>query len=254
MINVLLTIKKVFSLLLKKIKIFYHEYFDYVFCLIIGSKRVFRARVELFRIRCKYNLVSDRVKIFWIGRYIRYKALPISYINPLKIKYRVRRFEGPSPYIQNGDWDLKKVRFIWDKSIVQLFQLNLKPHETDQYKEMKKAIEKQDWHNSRDCRDINDLNAYFQTLYDIYNDMEKRKYRPSTTVEPIYLNKRRRYYPDEICVSIGRNGEYINERGGGHRLSIAQLLKVDKIPVILIGMHYDFVKTKADWIFLPIIS
>ena len=175
-----------------------------------------------------------------IGKYIRNNALKIEYIDPLKIKYRVRRSSGPSPYIQGGDWDQMKTQFKWNDSINQLFVENLDACETDQYKQMKSSIDEQDWHMSRNCRNERDLDLYFQTLFDIYNDMKNDSFKPSSDSKPIYQNTRKRYYPDEICISIGRNGEYIAERGGGHRISIAQLLKVKKIPVIVIGMHYDF--------------
>ncbi len=122
--------------------------------------------------------------------------------------------------------------------MVQLFVENKEPELTDQYKAMQKAIDNKDWSISRNCKNTEQLNAYFETLKDIYKDMSSNKYRPSTQVKARYQNTRKRYYPDEICVSNGRNGEYIAERGGGHRLSLAQLIRIEKIPVIIIGMHY----------------
>lgn len=44
-------------------------------------------------------------------------------------------------------------------------------------------------------------------------------------------------YPDEPRVAIGRNGEIIRLGGGGHRISIAKLLNIEKIPVIVVARH-----------------
>lgn len=135
---------------------------------------------------------------------------------------------------------MMKNNFEWNKCIVQLYVDGIPYQDTDQYKQMKESIEKKDWHMSRNCKNNKDLDDYFETLNDIYNDMKNDTYQPSTMVKARYQNTRKRYYPDEICISIGRNGEYIAERGGGHRISIAQLLKISKVPVIVIGMHYSY--------------
>tara|TARA_B100000131_G_scaffold120951_1_gene117977 strand:+ start:15979 stop:16704 length:726 start_codon:yes stop_codon:yes gene_type:complete len=220
------------------------ELIDFFLCILIGSKNAFSLKVFLFK-KTKVLFPNNIYRTMRIGRHIRNNALNIEYVDPIKIKYRVRRGSGPSPYIEAGNWDLMKTPFKWNESVKQLFVEKLKPEETDQYKQMKSSIDEQDWHMSRNCRNEKDLVLYFQTLFDIYNDMKNDSFKPSSESKPIYQNTRKRYYPDEICISIGRNGEYIAERGGGHRISMAQLLKVEKIPVIVIGMHYDyFMKNK----------
>jgi len=51
----------------------------------------------------------------------------------------------------------------------------------------------------------------------------------------------------EVSVNIGRNGEIIfNNRSGHHRLSLAKILDVDKIPVIVIARHKQWQKLRAD--------
>ncbi len=196
----------------------------------------------------RFQLFNTSKNKLWIGRKIRFEVLKITYVDPLKIKYQVRRpGGGPSPFIEAGDWDIKKRKFTWNDAVVQLYIDKMNPKETDQYKSMLEAIENKNWHTSRNCRDEKELSLYFQTLDDIYTDMKEGNYKPSTQVKARYQNTRRRYYPDEICISIGRDGDYIAERGGGHRLSIAQLLKIKSIPVIIIGMHYDYISKIKKW-------
>jgi len=229
---------KIANILFQRSIWFFVESFDLILCFLINSKKALSFKISFFKI--KQRLPFKFSKTLRIGRLIR-NALDVEYVDPSKIKYRVRRSGGgASPYIEAGDWDLMKTPFKWNESVNQLFVEKLKPEETDQYKQMKSSIDEQDWHMSRNCRNEKDLDLYFQTLFDIYNDMKNDSFKPSSESRPIYQNTRKRYYPDEICISIGRNGEYIAERGGGHRISMAQLLKVEKIPVIMIGMHFDY--------------
>jgi len=214
----------------------------------LGISKTFRLKVFIYRSLSRLPILHNFKQKLWIGRLIRFKELKIQYINPLDVKYQVRRSTGPSPYIDQSDWDLNKRNFQWNDAVVQLFVEYKEPELTDQYKSMQKAIDNKDWHTSRNCKNTKQLKAYFETLKDIYKDMSSKKYKPSTQVKSRYQNTRKRYYPDEICVSIGRNGEFIVERGGGHRLSIAQLIRIEKIPVIIIGMHYSYAKENNMWI------
>jgi len=243
-------IKVLIDFFSRKVLLLSRDYLDYPLSVTVGPNKALKFKVAIFRIRCKYNLFFKRQRVLWLGRHIRFNALKISYIDPLKIKYNVRRFAGSSPFIQDGDWDQNKIIFRPKESVIHIFKHKLPASESIEYKTMKAAIDKRDWHNSRNCRSHEDLHAYFETLNDIYNDMIMGKYKPSTQVKARYQNTRRRFYPDEICVSIDRNGEYINERGGGHRLSIAQLLKIDNIPVVIIGMHYQYIISKENWNYL----
>lgn len=246
------TARKAFSAICLNIGLYirglFREYNDYLPSIILGPERAFRMRVAIFRFMCEHNLLKNGRRSLWLGRRIRQQAFKVIYVDPGEVKYHVRRSRGFSPYIQDGDWDLKKEEFVWDSAVRQLFIDNIPAPETEQYKVMREAIKKKDWLTSRDCRTQEDLDAYFETLEDIYRELSRGRYPPSSEIKPRYRNKRRRYYPDEVCVSIDRNGEYMIEGGGGHRLSIAQMVRIDKIPVVIIGKHYLYVKSKEDWI------
>ncbi|MBC8485582.1 MAG: hypothetical protein H8D45_06035 [Bacteroidetes bacterium] len=241
------TVKKVTDIIDYYIRTFFHEYFDYLLSVIVGSDRAFRIRVAVFKYMCNNNLFWKRQKALWLGRSIRHNALKVTYIDPRLVKYRVRRGSGPSPYIQDGDWDLSKTQFKMNKTVIQLFIDKVLASETEEYKVLKTAMGNKDWKSSRGCRTLEDLDNYFKTLEDIYRDMTNGTFRPSSTVNARYQNVTKRYYPDEICVSIGRNKEYIIERGGSHRLSIAQLVNIERIPVIIIGKHYQYIESKENW-------
>jgi hypothetical protein len=142
---------------------------------------------------------------------------------------------------------LYKVEFTIHETIKELFVDGVSPEDTQQYKTMKAAIENKDWHTSRNCRTQGDLGAYFRTLEDIYRELSNGKYRPRSEVNHAYLGKRSRRYPDEILLAIDRNGEYLLESGGTHRLSIAKLLEIHIVPAVIIRKHYQYVASKKDW-------
>ena len=231
-----------------RIRELFREYNDYLPSVILGPERAFRMRVAIFSFMCEHSLLRNERKALWLGRKIRHHAFKVVYIDPAKVKYRIRRGSGFSPYIQDGDWDLSKQEFEWNDAVKQLFIDYIPAPETEQYKAMKEAIRNKDWHTSRDCRTQEDLDAYFATLCNIYRELSSGRYPPSGEINPRFRNKRRRYYPDEVCVSIDRNGEYIIEGGGGHRLSIAQMVKIPRIPAVIVGKHYLYVKSEKDWI------
>ena len=50
---------------------------------------------------------------------------------------------------------------------------------------------------------------------------------------------------NELRVSIDRDGNYMLQNSGSHRLAIAKLLKLKKIPVVVARIHYKWAKSKG---------
>ncbi|MBB6450425.1 hypothetical protein HNR44_002408 [Geomicrobium halophilum] len=144
-------------------------------------------------------------------------------------------------FIFDGDWDLEDQQpinqyldnFIYTKTAKQLLQEGLPYYETEQYQEMKQIIQHRDYKNwrARSCKTEEDIQAYFNSLHNIYSDINKSGFKTQRDLG----NKGKL---DEICVFIDRNGEIHKQQGSGqHRLAIAKMLNVSTIPVTIRGVH-----------------
>ena len=228
------------------IRYLYREYSSYGISIFLGPERTLKLYLAIFKFRCKYNLFTGGQRTFWAGKSFKDCIYKIMDVNPAYINYEVKG--GIVPYIQDGDWDLSKREFTLHETIKGIFVDKIPASETQQYKTMQEAIENKDWNKSRDCRTQEDLDAYFRTLEDIYRELSNGKYRLRSEVDHTYLGRWPRRYPDEILLAIDRNGEYMLESGGTHRLSIAKLLGVQTVPAVIVRKHYQYVKSKKDWL------
>jgi hypothetical protein len=52
---------------------------------------------------------------------------------------------------------------------------------------------------------------------------------------------------DELAVNIGRNGELIHNNSASHRLSVAKILGVDRIPARVVVRHRDWQRVRANY-------
>jgi len=240
------TIKMVLAYIGRSITHLYREYSSYCLSIFLGPELTRRIYFAVFKFRCKYHLFIREGRALWLGKKLRDYIYKITYVNPAEINYEVKG--GYVPYIQDGDWDLDKSEFSIHETIKGLFVDNIPASETKQYKIMKEAIENKDWNTSRDCRTQEDLDVYFRTFEDIYRDFSNGIHRKEDEVTPAYPDKRPKLYSNEVLLSIDREGQYMLESGGTHRLSIAKLVGLKKIPVIIIRKHYQYVKSKKDWV------
>ncbi len=224
----------------------YRDYSSYGTSIFLGPERTLRVYLAAFKFRCKHNLFVGRGKSFWVGKNLKKYVYKVSYIDPAEVNYEIKG--GIVPYIQDGDWDLTKRGFTLHETITKIFVDNIPASETEQYKTMKEAIDNKDWNASRGCRTQEELDAYFKTFEDIYRDFSNGRYRPQSELREKGLNRKRGHYPGEVLLSIDRNGNYMLESGGTHRLSIAKLLGLQKIPAVIIRKHYYYIKDKKDWL------
>jgi len=137
--------------------------------------------------------------------------------------------------ILEGDWDVSHYRF--DSFYI--------------YKSIKeRIIDKKEWSETifydRHLDIVNNRHLYDNKVYwnivgeetlmdrcnyidGLISDIEENGYL-------LNLQKRTDLLYDEINVNIGRKGMYLFQ-DGRHRLSIAKLLKIDKIPVLVLARH-----------------
>lgn len=213
---------------------------------ILGPRKAYSYVLKIFRLRCKYNLFLGKERCLWLGKHLGLYAYKTIYINPKEIKYQLKG--GIVPYIQSGDWDLKKKPFRLHDTIKEIYVDNIPLKETKQYRRMKTAIENKDWGKAYWCRSQSELDNHFKILADALSDIKNGKYLSQSELSQDIQNmKKELYYPNEILVSIDRDGNYLHEKGGSHRLSMARICNLSRIPIVVIRKHYEYVKNQ-EWL------
>ena len=158
--------------------------------------------------------------------------------------------------IIDGDWDITNYKFT-DLDIYQAFKQRINEgmawQDTKFYKINMSYIESGQvrW----GCKNKDELDkrcSYFDSLIE---SIKKKGYQLNRN---IYYNVEF----DEVDVNIGRNGEYLFQNGR-HRLSIAKILGIKKIPVMVLVRHkkwqdfreyiYSYVQDHGGKLYQPII-
>jgi hypothetical protein len=141
----------------------------------------------------------------------------------------------------DGDWDIEDKqdierylsRYIYSKTIFQLFRDGISYQETEQFQEILRFVRAghvDDW-QARGCRTMADIEKYFNGLRRTFAEMQRAGYK---TQEQLGSS---RWY-DEVKVFVDRNGEFHKQQGAGHhRLAMAKVLQLEEIPVLVVGVH-----------------
>lgn len=202
-------------------------------------KKIFR---EIKWIIIKNNFYKKMVKI----KYPINTPGEVIWINPNLINRIIFNYENENPLeqfglVEGGDWD-KDYNNIENLNIYNaLYELIIN----------KKSLKKTNFYNPA----IKTQNNYdnegggriweYISEYEYYDRIKKINKLINNIITKGYLTQiNLNGNPnDEIIVKIGRNGDFLFYNGI-HRLCIAKILKIDKIPVIVKTRHYDFAKLK----------
>jgi len=133
-----------------------------------------------------------------------------------------------------GDWDLKVVPIDSLEKIrctKRHFIEGIPWPETGIYAYMQKLI---DEYGSYDgCVTIDDIKQRYHALDDLYDYLSHGgQFKTRTQLDPTALGENR-----GILIHVGRNGELLFSGAGCHRLAIAQVLGLEKIPALLGVVH-----------------
>lgn len=140
-------------------------------------------------------------------------------------------------FIANGDWDTKADTFEVLPVIPQLFGEGRQPQETDEYQRYLKRIDEGRLTWTRGCRNQSELDEYYDTLIQAYENIRTTGYRTQVDLGESGV--------DEIRVCIDRHGEICLYGGGTHRISIAKFLGLDVVPVTLRRVHLSWISSIA---------
>jgi len=180
----------------------------------------------------------------------------VYWVNPKKIRYclRPRKINIWHHYsgVLDGDWDLKRKPFeeldVY-RAFRQRFQDGKKWEETDFYKRVLKNMS--DGIRKWGCKNKEEFDKRLPKIDKLYYKIKeegfktkKELFSPNGLVEKI---EKPAVILDDISVAIGRDGELLFIEGR-HRLSIAKLLKIDKIPVRIIARHKKWMEFRRELI------
>lgn len=133
--------------------------------------------------------------------------------------------------MRGGDWDTHEDEFteIWEyNAIKQRFKHGIPWEETDFFNLHLELIEEhgRSYKSESKCELLNRCKRYD----DIFNDIKENGYKTQRDQGQIKPDR-------EITVNIGRTGKLLFNGGGRHRLSIAKILNIEKIPIIIKVRH-----------------
>lgn len=84
------------------------------------------------------------------------------------------------------------------------------------------------------CRNLEDIHQYFSRLTTAFRSIKDTGYKTQKELGNDNFDEARGY--------IGRNGQLILGGGGNHRIAIAELLEIKKIPFLIKGVHESWLK------------
>jgi hypothetical protein len=132
-------------------------------------------------------------------------------------------------FVAGGDWDRGAEPFDDLPVITQLFKERMPPEETDLYQRQLQRIQAGELAWTKGSRTQSELDEQFAGLIRTYETIRVTGYR---TQAELGLQG-----GDEIRVCVDRRGRLCVYSGGSHRLAIARLLDLPRVPVIIGRVH-----------------
>lgn len=179
--------------------------------------------------------------------------LRVTYVDPDRIEfvsggltetepgaYHLQRVDGFDPSavglgaVRGGAWDRSDARFESLAEYRALRSVVLDDadwRDTGLYVRHRSRIE--DGHESFGCRTVAELDDRVASIDDLRERIERDGYQPrrDAGADPL----------DEIRVNLGRDGGVLYNDEGRHRLSLAKLLDVERVPVLVVARHAELV-------------
>jgi hypothetical protein len=193
-------------------------------------KRKWAVRKRHFLMKRRYDAVTDPYKIVTVDP----DQITKSLAKPLPSWY-----DGKwSMYgrIQDGNWDIECTHPFEEKENYQAMQSHFlegvpwkKSGIIDHYWG---RVQTEDRNSIHGCQTREELLNYYEGIDGLFAEIQENGFRkiPRTgRLDP-------RDY-DVVSVHIDRHGVFIFSGSGNHRLCIAKILEIDKIPVRILGRH-----------------
>ena len=145
--------------------------------------------------------------------------------------------------VSDGDWDLKSIPLLPHLRNLNHYQLMYemfvehKPFsETSQYKEMEQEIRTRGETVNHNFTSIEQVLEHLETYEPIFNDIKANGYKTQEQLgNPPFVH--------EMKVNISRDGEILFVTQGTHRLAMAQILSLNRIPVGVWTVHREWAQS-----------
>lgn len=214
-----------------------------------------RAAIGRFRLHVVRDpsVALKRTLLYAIAHPIRYRtrrsctndgALPIIvWCDPSRITRNVSLPEpifstvrGHEPIIGccSGVWDLftdDMREWTLYRSIRERYLAGKEWEDTEYYRRIRSVLDR--GYETWGCESPADLRERCRALDRLHERIEERGYPPQTTKTSFSAVS----IPDELRVGIDRTGSLVRTGGGKHRLFLAQVLDVERIPILVTIVH-----------------
>ena len=136
-------------------------------------------------------------------------------------------------FVADGDWDAAVRPLQHRRVIMELFVEGRPPEETGEYQKLRHRIEAGNFAYTHGCLSMEDLEDYFAQLINAFEEISTSGYK---TQRELGLDG-----SDEIRVCIDRLGRLCIFSGGTHRLTMARVLGISRVPVLIKRVHASWV-------------
>lgn len=192
------------------------------------------------------SILPESEKVFWIDpsrikMHTNYQQSGINTPNEDRVFDPI----NDKSKIYSGDWDIAEYKFS-DLDVYKAFEARINKGEewvaTAYYINMLKQIEAG---NGRwGCKNKEDLVKRCSYLDSLIESIKKDGYKLNHEIKLDFEDtnfSKDENLSEEVSVNISRKGEYLFQ-DGRHRLAIAQILKINKIPVKVLVRHKQWVE------------
>lgn len=187
----------------------------------------------------------DLVNFFMYGKNAP-KAAELIWVNPKDIHHIIDGSTTNLPRkktgtVEGGDWDLRKSPFDnlgKYKACVQHFKHQKTWEEAGAYSNILERI-KQRGEVDR-CKNLHDIIERYKSIDDTYLNIQQNGFLPRR-----HFKSRNFREAGGIYIHIDRNGDLIFSGAGCHRVSIAKILEVKRMPAQLGVVHEMAIKEQV---------
>lgn len=114
--------------------------------------------------------------------------------------------------------------------------------QVEEYRAMLRSI--QQGGNPRGCATQADIEGYFSALHNVSKSIRSDGYKTSAELGGLVR--------DEVSVWITRKGEFVYGGWANHRLALAFLHDVERVPVSILGAHPDWLEQLCERYSMPL--
>ena len=174
--------------------------------------------------------------------------LRLRWVSPASIEWYHTGPTGEFGSVVDGDWDTNSIPFTDHpvyRAISRRFQEGIDWESTELYKTYRRRLHEGDpyWR----CTTEEELAAYFSNIDSLHEQIRTEGYRSQRRLLRERPERARSANTDaphpalnEVALNVYRDGEMGKSWSGTHRLSIAKVLDVDRIPVVVRTRHSDW--------------